>query len=196
MSVTVRPATEADLAAVAATHVRAFADDPLFTHLVPDRRRWDRLAHHLFRVAAAPVLDEGSVWVDDEVRAAAVWAPPGHRIDHWRELRAMPALASLFRLRSWAGLRYQSATRRAHPAEPHWYLAVLGTDPAHQGRGLGAAVLEPILARCDEEGRPAYLESSKEANLAFYARFGFELTGELRPDGDGPAVWTMWRPAR
>ena len=55
---------------------------------------------------------------------------------------------------------------RRHPREPHHYLALIGTDPAHQGRGIGTALLEPVLARCDAEGLPAYLESSKALERA------------------------------
>jgi hypothetical protein len=55
--------------------------------------------------------------------------------------------------------------------------------------------MEPVLARCDAEGLPAYLESSKHANIAFYGRHGFEVTDEVTLP-DGPTVWCMWREPR
>ena len=64
--------------------------------------------------------------------------------------------------------------------------------PVAQGRGLGSSVLAPVLGRCDDEGLGAYLESSKEENLAFYSRHGFEVTEEVQLPG-GPPVWLMWR---
>jgi len=79
--------------------------------------------------------------------------------------------------------------------EPHWYLAVLGTDPPKQGRGIGSALLQPVLDRCDAEGAPAYLESSKESNVPFHRRHGFHVTEEVHLTG-GPTVWTMWRDPR
>jgi predicted N-acetyltransferase YhbS len=82
---------------------------------------------------------------------------------------------------------------RRHPRKPHMYLSVLGTEPSAQGRGLGSAAISPGLAFADAEGLPAFLESSKERNLDFYARFGFRVMGELRLPGGGPPMWPMWR---
>jgi GNAT superfamily N-acetyltransferase len=88
------------------------------------------------------------------------------------------------------------AVERHHPHVPHWYLAVLGTDPPRQGCGVGSSLLEPVLSRCDAEGLPAYLESSKERNVPFYARHGFEVTKTIDLPGGGPRLWLMWREPR
>jgi ribosomal protein S18 acetylase RimI-like enzyme len=80
-----------------------------------------------------------------------------------------------------------------HPHNPpHWYLFILGTDPAAQGHGLGSALLSDMLARVDASSMPAYLESSNERNIALYGRHGFEVTGEVTIP-NGPRVWPMWR---
>jgi GNAT superfamily N-acetyltransferase len=85
---------------------------------------------------------------------------------------------------------------RHHPTEPHWYLEVLGTDPSMQGRGVGAAVLAPVLERCDRDGLPAYLESSKAENVPWYERHGFAVVAELRARAGAPPSWTMRRDPR
>lgn len=83
-----------------------------------------------------------------------------------------------------------------HPEEPpHAYLAILGTDPAAQGRGLGSAMMAPVLEQCDRDGLGAYLESSKDQNIYFYARHGFRVTAERRLPR-GPRLWPMWRDPR
>ena len=79
-----------------------------------------------------------------------------------------------------------------HPNEPHWYLAALGTDPARHGQGVGSALLAPILARCDAEGVPAYLETQNEANVAFYGKRGFQVREEVDVAGM-PKLWLLWR---
>ena len=82
-----------------------------------------------------------------------------------------------------------------HPQTPHWYLYALGTDPEHQGKGIGSALFEPMLARCDAESRLAYLEASRPENVPYYQRFGFEVIGEFAMPR-GPVVWRMRRKSR
>jgi ribosomal protein S18 acetylase RimI-like enzyme len=83
-----------------------------------------------------------------------------------------------------------------HPHDPsHWYLFILGTEQAAQGRGLGSALLAQMLARVDTDGMPVYLESSNERNLALYGRYGFETTSQVAIPG-GPRIWPMWREPR
>ncbi len=191
-----RVASQLDLPAIGQTATRAFVGDPVWDWLAPHSRTWKRGMPFVFRMAAAEHLAHRTVWVTPDVTAVAVWASPGHRTNQLREALAAPRLATVFGAKSIAGLRFYAAVREAHPIEPHWYLGMLATDPAHQGRGHGSAVLQPTLDRCDEDGLPAYLESSKESNLAYYRRHGFEVQRELRPIASGPAVWLMWREPR
>lgn len=86
--------------------------------------------------------------------------------------------------------------KRHHPEEPHWYLAVIGSDVTVRGQGYGQALMRSRLDRVDAEHAPAYLESSKPENVPYYQRFGFEVAGEIvLPDG-GPTLWPMWRTPR
>jgi GNAT superfamily N-acetyltransferase len=188
-----RRATTADLPAIGRSLARAFADDPVWRWLVPNDRRWVRGVPWVFRYTAREHLADDDVWVTPAVSAAAIWAPPGHRPSPIREALVAPAMATVFRTRSLAGMRLEAAMRAGRPPEPHWYLAVLGTDPTHQGRGHGSAVLRPVLERCDADGIGAYLESSKASNIPFYERHGFRVLDELRPIDAMPPLFRMWR---
>jgi GNAT superfamily N-acetyltransferase len=194
--VTVRVARVEDARAIGHTLARAFHDDPVWLWLVPRARRWRRGVPYVFTHATRQHLGDETVWVTPDLGAAAVWSPPGHHHSRLADLPAVPRSLAVFTRRSPAGLRYQAEMRRNRPEERHWYLAILGADPVYQGRGYGSAVLQPALDRCDDEGLGAYLESSKETNLAYYRRFGFELRRELRPVDAAPPIWLMWRDPR
>lgn len=108
----------------------------------------------------------------------------------------MPALLVAFRKSMARGMAVSELMKRAHPDEPHWYLAVIGSDPTARGTGLGQALMRSRLDRCDAEHAPAYLESSNPDNVPYYQRFGFVITGEIQlPDG-GPSLIPMWRQPR
>ncbi len=192
------PAGEADRAALSDVLQAAFFDDPLWGWLTPDERtRSRRLAGLFSTFLRAHFFPRGSVWTTTDRAGAALWAPPGESsISPLRLTLYLPAVARAFGRHSVRALRALDHTERLHPKEPFWYLGFLGTTPARQGQGVGSAVLAPVLERCDTEQLPAYLESSKESNIPFYRRHGFEVIGETRLPVDGPPVWRMWREPR
>jgi ribosomal protein S18 acetylase RimI-like enzyme len=94
-------------------------------------------------------------------------------------------------------LRYALADRhlrRLHPHAPHWYLFVLGVDPAEQGRGLGSRMLEELCASADRDGVPCYLETDKESSVRLYQRHGFRVEHDETEPRLGLRFWTMSRP--
>ncbi|MBT2213261.1 MULTISPECIES: GNAT family N-acetyltransferase [Actinomadura] len=198
-SPTVRVAAAADVAAVSAVLGRAFDDDPVWGWLLPDEasrvRRLGRLFGVALRHVHLPHAASEAAGRDGAVEAAAFWDPPDHwKVSAGRQLSLLGQLLGVFGTRLPIALRTLGAIEEHHPREPHWYLAVLGTDPPAQGLGLGGALLRSRLDRCDASGVPAYLESSKERNVPYYERFGFRVTRELALPGKGcPPVWLMWR---
>lgn len=194
----VRLATRADLPAIGRALAGAFRDDPVWRWMAPESRRWTELAARWFEAEVRGQLGgHGLVWVDEDVSGAAVWVSPKHWRSTTRETLRM-AVPSIRFLRSGLlrGMNTVSVLEKAHPTDEHWYLSLLGTHPDAQGRGVGSALLAPLLDRADTEGLPAYLESSKKANLAFYGRHGFVTSGEPIRPGDGPPLFPMWREPR
>lgn len=193
-----RHATRSDIAVLGSVLAGAFRTDPLWRWLIPDDERWDDRAAPFFSREVATRLRLGHTYTTDERTGAALWAPPGFWRETWGDqARAMRESFRLFGLSPAArrGFELLREIEHAHPKGDHWYLAVLGTHPEQQGKGVGASVLTPVLDRCDLDGVPAYLESSNPVNVAFYNRFGFEVTGQVTPSG-GPTLDLMWREPR
>ena len=146
-----------------------------------DERR-ARLDSLLRRARAQGLRRQELVFTAGDFAGSAVWMPPGA----WKfsladEARVAPAVLAAFGATGTVRLlRLLGGVERVHLREPHYYLFAIGAAPEHQGRGVGAALLAPMLARCDAERMPAYLESSNPANLSFYRRHGFVATGALR----------------
>lgn len=197
-AVDVHGARKPDVRALSRVLARAFFDDPVMMWLWPDDfRRAKALPrvfsamtrHHFLAGGGAEVAGR-----DGDIGAAALWDPPGRwkqtaREEWWM----MPSFVLAMGRQVGRGLGVTELLKQHHPEEPHWYLAVLGSDPDVRGAGFGHALMQSRLDRCDAEGAPAYLESTKESNVAYYQRFGFHVTGELTiPDG-GPTMWPMWR---
>jgi ribosomal protein S18 acetylase RimI-like enzyme len=82
-----------------------------------------------------------------------------------------------------------------HPNEPHWYLPLIGVDPAHQGRGHGGALMKYAIERFDREKLPAYLESTNPRNISLYRRHGFKELGTIQV-GSSPTLVPMLRRPR
>ena len=188
-------ATEADVDPVATALAKAFDDDPVMMWLFPDDASRPRRLAGLFTILMRRQhLVHGEIWTLDGFPGAALWDPP----DKWKlpmrdQLLSLPSLLRVLGSRLITGMSSLAQVEKQHPQEPHWYLAVLGTEPAMQGKGIGSSLITPVLERCDTEGLPAYLESSKEKNIPFYSRHGFEVTGEIKLGKSGPTVWPMWR---
>lgn len=194
---TVRQATRADVPGLSAALSRSFLDDPVTTWIFPPDRLDDRLRRHFDVHLRHISLRHGSVYTTDAHQGGAIWLPPGKaEVTPLQVLRTAPGYTRALGTRLFKGLRVILDIEKHHPKEPHYYLATLGTDPSHQGKGVGAALLQPVLDRCDTEGLPAYLESSKERNVPFYARHGFKVTEEIDIVGGGPRLWLMWRGPR
>ena len=79
-----------------------------------------------------------------------------------------------------------------HPDGPHWFLPLIAVDAAYQGRGLGSALMQAAVDRCDEDGVVAYLESSNPLNITLYERHGFNAVGVVQV-GDAPPFTPMIR---
>ncbi len=152
----VRLADPAEADDIAASMARAFADDPALAFLLGDERREERLARFFSAELQFVAFPHEIVWTTDDLHGGAVWAKPGH----WRvPVRASalegPAMIAVFGRRLGIALWTRLRMERLHPKKPEsYYLAAIGLDPSQQGKGLGSALMQPMLERMDAEGTP------------------------------------------
>jgi ribosomal protein S18 acetylase RimI-like enzyme len=194
----VKDAAETDIDGVADSLVSAFHDDPVMLHMFPNDKGRERKLRALFLSESRRALTRGALHTTagGTAQGGAIWMAP----NKWKTggvelLGQIPLLIRMGLGSTSRALGVLGKMEKVHPEEPHWYLAVLGTATEHQGKGVGSALIAPVLTKCDAEGIPAYLESSKESNIPFYRRHGFEVTDEISVK-NGPTLWPMWRDPR
>ena len=199
MTETIRKVSHADVAEVVPHLSRAFDDDPVLNWVMRKDSKRSYSIDSLFRICLNKLsLPHGEVLITSDCVGAALWYPPDKwRIKFMQHLSNLPVMIRSNNLSSFMRLfSTMAAMDKAHPQKNHYYLQFIGVDPDYQGKGFGSALMRPVLEKCDRESCGAYLENSKELNLALYERHGFTVTGEIHLGKDAPVLWPMWRDPR
>jgi ribosomal protein S18 acetylase RimI-like enzyme len=194
---TIRALQGGDAPLIADIITNAFDDDPLMLWVFGQARK-ARASYAA--IARSVYLRVGFGHVAADGAGGALWLPPGASA---APPSGLAGLAISLRILAAGGLRAlfraeqtSLAVLSHRPTEPHYYLFAIGVRREERRRGLGTALMAETLARCDREGLPAHLESSKAQNVAFYGRFGFQVTHRLAVAEGGPDVWLMRREPR
>ncbi len=173
--------TGADLARILDMFCRAFDQDPHINWMVRQDAHRVRAIRDLFGLLLDPARG-GQLHATSQLDAAALWFAPegagkGISSDLSFFIHYLPIAGwSSAPAKAWRLKRLQAQ----RPPGPHYYLQLLGVDPASQGQGRGDRLLGELTRRCDLEGVPAYLETSREDNAAYYARHGFRVVARHR----------------
>jgi ribosomal protein S18 acetylase RimI-like enzyme len=183
-----------------AARALAFIDDPPVKLLLPeptDPVERARLLTLFFeamlgiqRNTGEPVL---GVMMDNKVVAAAIIESGGVPVPTLilHGLLQLPRMLQgigLTGLRR--GIELQSDLLKNHPHEPHIYLNFLGVDPDYQRHHCGSAIIDELRRLAVERSSMCgvYLETGTESNVAYYQSRGYEILGEIHPQG-----CRMWR---
>jgi ribosomal protein S18 acetylase RimI-like enzyme len=195
----VRPVAPSELPGLIELLARAFREDPFVGWVVRGGAGREERALAYFDLMLRRVsFARGAAYTTQSGSGVAAWVPP----HAWppsmgAQLAMLPQTLSFVGL-SRLGVVSEGAERMEalRPRAPHWHLALLGVDPASQRSGVGTALLAHGLARADEDGVPAHVETSVPANVPFYERAGFHVVARIGLPGDGPPVWALTRTPR
>ena len=190
-------ATEDQLAGIGDMLGRAFFADPLYTYIYPDGdERRNRLSYD-FAFLTRYGHRFGIVIVTPERTGCAIWLPPGETAFLPERAAQVSIPFATPPLSDGAQARWDTFIGTIEPMhhqlmpDPHWYLVVVGVEPAHQGQGIGSAVLAPIVAQANHVHQPCYLETLQAKNLSFYKKHGFAVVNEVDLPEAGPRIWFL-----
>lgn len=189
----IKTALEQDQAAAIGVLTLAFSADPMARWSLPDPAKYLSVFAAIAKAFGGNAFGKGTAYVANGSSGAALWLSPGVSSDE-------ESLKRLFNENTSDDIKADmeyifGQMEKFHPAEPHWYLPMIGVDPAHQGSGIGSALMAESLKAVDRDGLPAYLESSNPRNIPLYQRHGFEVIGEIQ-SGSSPVLRPMLRKAR
>jgi ribosomal protein S18 acetylase RimI-like enzyme len=186
----IRTATIADQKYIIASLVLAFSNDPVARWLYPDPYQYLTHFPRFVQTFGGKAFELGTAYASDGYSGAALWFPPG--VDPDIELTIEILQESIFESDRTDVFAVLEQMGHYHLKEPHWYLPMIGVEPTQQGKGYGSALMQHVLAQCDRDRIPAYLEASKPANLPFYEQHGFEVLSTIQV-GASPPISPMVR---
>lgn len=181
---------------------RAFRDYPLFGYFIPDESERKRKQPFMFRSLLRHGLIYSEVYATStKLEGIAVWFRSDRKRETpWSKIRSgsvlIPFIVGLSVLRRQIAFgRWAEPVRKRCVPGRHWYLQLLGVEPAYQGRGYASTLLRPMLERIDREGLPCYLETQTEKNVPLYEHLGFRVVEEGIVPGSAVRSWAMVREA-
>ena len=189
----IKTATASDQDAAISVLTLAFSTDPMARWSMSGPAKYLAVFPLLAKAFGGSAFEKGTAYIANRFSGAALWLPPGTKSDE-------ETLKRLFDENTDNSIKEDMEVifeqmEKFHPTEPHWYLPMIGVDPAHQGAGTGAALMTEALKAVDRDGVIAYLESSNPKNITLYQRHGFEVIGEIQ-SGSSPVLRPMLRKAR
>jgi len=186
-------AGDAEVHHATATLVLAFGTDPVARWMYDDPHQYLLHIPRLFRALGTNSFEAGGAHRTGDGLGVALWLPPGVHADN-EPLQGVIAESIAGEKQADVSAAFER-TEDYRPAEPHWYLSLIGVEALHRDKGCGAALLRHGLRQCDREHRPAYLWSSNPQNTSLYARHGFEILNTIQV-GSSPPIFPMLRHAR
>jgi ribosomal protein S18 acetylase RimI-like enzyme len=192
----------ANYPAVRATIGRAFEQYNLMVYAAPRDTIRRKAVTSLYGAILNDAFRHGEVYTLGESLGVACWLPPPRSTPTFlRQVQSgMLALPWHFGLGGFQKLTaYDDVARRLHhdyAPMPHWYLAAIGVEPAHQGQGIGSALMRPMLERADRDGLHCWLDTHQDENVRLYERHGFEVSERVTLPGHPIPVYGMLRRPR
>jgi GNAT superfamily N-acetyltransferase len=188
----IRTVTVADTEPALAALTLAFGSDPPCRWAWPDPQQYLEAFPRFARAFGGAAIEHGTANYHEGFSGVALWLPPGVTPD---EASLMSVIEDTVKAPRKDGMFSMfEQMDNFHPREAHWHLPLIGVDPAHQGQGIGAALLTHVLKTCDSQKMLAYLEATSAQNIRLYERHGFAVLGTIQVVDSPPVVPMVRKP--
>jgi ribosomal protein S18 acetylase RimI-like enzyme len=178
----------------------SFFDYPMFTFYFPDPKRRTRYLPWYFQNVLNCALRYGEVYTTPDTSGVIFTLPPGHtKISLWEYIQngflLTPFLLGFRNYKQSMDCESFVAYTQENLMKnrPHYYLWGLAVDPSQKAKGIGAALMLPVLAKADAQKIPVYLETHDEKNVRYYQKHGFDLIHTVRIPKYELPIWCMLR---
>lgn len=122
---------------------------------------------------------------DGELAAVTLIDVPGGSLSSETKATLGAELRRVIGDSAWNRLEtFEAASKKLEPTYPHHFVGMIGVRPEHQGKGLSTLLMDEVtrMSKADPESVAVCLSTEAPSNLPFYAKLGFEITGETSVD--------------
>lgn len=176
--------------------VRAFAEDPITGFLLERGPGYPERLRRFFSLLMRARIAIGAPVLVAQGHAGIVGATMGYATTHAKWPADIAEEWDCFEAEV-AGVVermavYDGIAEIGKPSTPHYYLGVIGSDPAMHGSGVGTKLLQAFCRLSAEDGASlgVYLETANPSNVRFYERAGFEEVA--RGTMGSATLWCMF----
>lgn len=191
--------TKDDLSRVVECLRRAFRDDPLWNEVFRDDPNREESLNSFFTCPVLYGMRFGQVYASSpEIEGVFVLLPSKHAdMSLWGMLLS-GALKYGSRMGRTSLNNLAILSRQLGPdrkkmmrGKAYQYLAIIGVDPDHQGKGHGSRFMSAIVDQCDQERLHLYLETEIKENIPFYEKHGLGVLQRIDIQKLGLPMWQM-----
>ncbi len=177
-----------------------FFDDTIARMIFPKEETRKQKLYHYFKFRIKYGLLYGEVYASSSnLEGLAVWVYSENiEMTNWKNIRA-GGLNMLRKVGRDAVIRmskignFTFALHKKYATFPHFYLAPVGVDSKHQGKGFASKLLRPMFNRLDQEKLHCYLETQSRTNVEIYLHYGFKVINETTIPDTEIDLWLMER---
>lgn len=159
---------------------KAFYTDPNYQYIMPNPEKRFSQIKWWMEIMLRYGFKYGEVYVSSGIEGAAIWLGPNYPLVNDFQIARMGLICFPLKI-GMSGLtrmlHVMNKWEQLHKQElaKHMYLMIVGVDPDFQGKGIGSALLAPVLAKADRDGLTCYLETVTERDVRFYQKNDFVI---------------------